>query len=135
GYVTLLNNMQWTSATSTNATIERTKHRKNELLADPATALLAETYNRAVENLERIKADEPIRCTIPDSTACKRYKNETLPRAKKTLEQATTPYQEALDKATREAKKETTPVAPDQSLIIRTFLPMLGGIFVMLGSK
>src|SRR5262249_49791277 len=77
--VSLTSNWQWTHATTINANIERTAALNKKLLADPATALLAETYNRAVENLERIKADEPIRCTIPDSTACKRYKNETLP--------------------------------------------------------
>jgi hypothetical protein len=135
GYYNYQNQLQWTHSTTTNATIERLRQRKAELENDNAIALLKEAYSRALANEREVKANEPTLCKVSDSTACKRFKAHTLPGTIKASEEASATYSQALATANRQAEKETTPVAPMQSLIFRTFLPMLGGIFVMLGTN
>src|SRR5262245_20518904 len=115
-YVTINNNMHWTNTTNTNATIERFNLRKAELENDSAIALLKEAYSRALANEREVKANETTVCKVFDSTACKRFKTVTLPRATQASEQASTAYQTALANANRKAERETSPIAPMQSL-------------------
>jgi hypothetical protein len=117
-YYGILINVQWTSTTSSIATMDKEAKLNEALIANPKTKLLADTYNKAVSDEKEFAAKEKAECAIWDSTRCRTF-NRQLIVYRKAVEIATPPYQRALENASTEASQKASPEKADTANLIR----------------
>jgi len=132
--VSILNNLQWTHTTSTNATRAKETQMEKELLQRPDIALKKESYETSLSDKRRKEKDEKSLCDQNDGTKCIRAKKDTSDAARR-YEASKASYDGAMAEAKAKATQETTPIAANQSLWINTILPLIGGILIRLVSR
>jgi hypothetical protein len=135
GYYALQNNDQWTRSANANVLKAKQDASEKELLNKPDVALKKQTLDIALADKTRKEADAKTQCSQNDGTKCTKAKQEAS-KASVFYQQRREAYDDALSEAKREATETTRSVAvSEQSLQIRMLLPILGAIFLMLGSS
>jgi hypothetical protein len=127
------NTSQWTNTTSVSASIGKTDTRQLELESKYDVPVKRQRYEDAKVAEDKVISDKDRQCSKNDGSVCQTFVKTTVPSYTKAREAAWKEYKSAKDKAEQQARSELKPtITSDNSKLINTILPLIGGILFML---
>lgn len=135
-YVTLQNFDQYSTSAMSNTNIERIEKRQKELEDQYDVSSKRMRYDNAVIMESKAISDKDKQCAKNDGSMCQTYLKRIVPEAIQVKVKAWEEYQSAKRQAKEQAERELSGLTDKNTSAVsyRKFLPLLGAVFILIGS-